>query len=149
MSIIDAQAETHLRTLPLGSMSLEITPEEEAFFKSETGIQDTEELKKHIIQVQEDAYKVSRCSRTDRKKSTPGSDIVFRVQVYPYPCIRAFGFAKLRISELPAYPRVLELGKSRQDAIFLDIGCCREGRLILSVCLNLTCGFAPGQWVLR
>ena len=149
MSIVDAQTETHLRALPLDGVSLGMTPEEEAFLKSETGIQDTEELKKHIIEVRKDAYKVSRCSRTDRTKSTPGSNIVFRVQVYPYPCILGFGFAKIRITELLAYPRVLELGKSRPDAIFMDIGCCSEHQLILGICLNLTCGFAPGQWVLR
>ena len=62
---IEADSETDLRTLRLDSTLLELNPEEEAFFKSETGIQDTEELKKHIIQVQEDAYKVSRCSRAD------------------------------------------------------------------------------------
>ena len=62
---IEAETETDLRTLRLDSTLLELNPEEEAFFKSETGIQDTEELKKHIIQVQEDAYKVSRCSRAD------------------------------------------------------------------------------------
>ena len=36
-----------------------LDPEAERFFKAETGIQDTEELRKHIIGVQEEAYKVS------------------------------------------------------------------------------------------
>ena len=61
----EVDAEKLLRTLHLDSTLLGLNPEEEAFFKSETGIQDTEELKKHIIQVHEDAYKVSHCSHAD------------------------------------------------------------------------------------
>lgn len=65
----DAQIEARLRTLQLDSTLLELGPEEEVFFKSETGIEDTEELKKHIIEVQEDAYKVravgSPCANCD------------------------------------------------------------------------------------
>ena len=57
---VDVQTETRLRALPLDSTLLELNPGEEAFFKSETGIQDTEQLRKHIIEVQEGAYKVSR-----------------------------------------------------------------------------------------
>jgi len=65
----DLETETRLRTLPLDDTLLVLHPKEEAFFKSETGIQDTEELRKHILRIQEDAYKVSRCSRTDQIKS--------------------------------------------------------------------------------
>ncbi|KAH9922692.1 hypothetical protein B0H21DRAFT_815090 [Amylocystis lapponica] len=45
-------------------------------------------------------------------------------QVYPYPCIRRFAFTKLKVSRLPAYNQLLKLGKEREGAIFLDIGCC-------------------------
>jgi len=55
---------------------------------------------------------------------------MFRVQVYPYPCIRGFRFTRLKIARMPLYPRVLELAKDRQDAIFLDIGCCRTDQLL-------------------
>jgi hypothetical protein len=41
------------------------------FFKSQTGISDDEELKKHILQVQEEAY-----------------------NVHPYPCIWMFSFLR-------------------------------------------------------
>jgi hypothetical protein len=108
---INVETETRRRTLDLDETMLELNPGEEAFFKSETGIQDTEELRKHIIEVQEDAYKVSRCSYADQIKSTRGGNIVLRVQVYPYSCIRGFEFTKLRIAGMPAYPRVLEFGK--------------------------------------
>jgi hypothetical protein len=56
---LDGETETRLRTIHLDGTLLELDPEEEAFFKAETGIQDTENLKKHIIEVQEEAYKVS------------------------------------------------------------------------------------------
>ena len=56
----EAEAQTKTRPPTLDSTFLEFRPEDEAFFKSETGIQDTEELREHILKVQEDAYKVNR-----------------------------------------------------------------------------------------
>ncbi|KZT13254.1 uncharacterized protein LAESUDRAFT_719592 [Laetiporus sulphureus 93-53] len=79
----------------------DLEEDELAFFKSQTGIQDEEELKQHIMKVQEDAF-----------------------EIHPYPCIRRFAFTKLKISRLPAYDQLLKLGKERKGAIFLDIGCC-------------------------
>ncbi|EDR08693.1 uncharacterized protein LACBIDRAFT_297150 [Laccaria bicolor S238N-H82] len=75
--------------------------EELAFYKSETGIADEEQLKKHIIAAQTKAY-----------------------EVYGYPCIRSFGFMRMKISRLPAYPRVKRLVQERESPILLDIGCC-------------------------
>ena len=37
---------------------LGLTDEERSFFKQQTGIQDDDELKAHILQVQAEAYKV-------------------------------------------------------------------------------------------
>lgn len=75
--------------------------QELGFFKSQTGIQDENELKQHIMRVQADAY-----------------------EVHPYPCILRFAFTKLKISRLPAYNQLLQIGRERPGAIFLDIGCC-------------------------
>lgn len=97
----DSEAGTRSRNLQSEGTLLVLDPDAERFFNAETGIQDTEELRKHIIEVQEEAYKV-----------------------YPYPCIRGFRFVKLKIARLPAYPRVFRLLGNRPDAIFLDIGCC-------------------------
>ncbi|KAI0771025.1 hypothetical protein BD413DRAFT_476724 [Trametes elegans] len=72
-----------------------------AFYKAQTGIADPGELKKHILAVQAEAYKV-----------------------HPYPCIRRFSFLYLKLGRLPAYQQLLTLGRERKDAIFLDIGCC-------------------------
>jgi len=75
--------------------------EELAFFLTETRITSESALKSHLIDVQARAYKV-----------------------YPYPCIRRFAFTKLKISRLPAYQSALKIGRERENAIFLDIGCC-------------------------
>jgi len=79
----------------------QLDEQELAFFKSQTGIEDDEKLKQHIVKVQRDAF-----------------------EVHPYPCISRFAFTKLKISRLPAYDQLLKLGKEREGAIFLDIGCC-------------------------
>ncbi|KDQ27948.1 hypothetical protein PLEOSDRAFT_1076958 [Pleurotus ostreatus PC15] len=75
--------------------------QEAAFFKSATGMQDDEELKKHILDVQAKAY-----------------------VIFGYPCIRRFSFLRLNICKLPAYTQVLKLAKERKEAVLLDIGCC-------------------------
>ncbi|KAF8638313.1 hypothetical protein AX17_002333 [Amanita inopinata Kibby_2008] len=87
--------------LPLDESLYSLDDDELAFFKSQTGIDDDEQLKNHILAVQAKAY-----------------------QVYRYPCIRRFSFIKLKIPRLPAYKHVLQLSRQRQDAILLDIGCC-------------------------
>jgi len=56
---LDNGTETPPRTVYLDGTLLELDPKEEAFLKAETGIQDTEELRKHITEVQEEAYKAS------------------------------------------------------------------------------------------
>ncbi|THH07312.1 hypothetical protein EW146_g9357 [Bondarzewia mesenterica] len=88
-------------TLPLDESLYALSEEEAAFFKSQTGIQDDATLKEHICAVQAEAF-----------------------AVYPYPCICMFAFTKLKISRLLGYDAFLKLGKERQDAVFLDIGCC-------------------------
>ncbi|KAJ7907966.1 hypothetical protein B0H13DRAFT_2233363 [Mycena leptocephala] len=75
--------------------------EEFAFVKEETGICDADTLKKHILAVQTKAYALRG-----------------------FPCIRRFEFAKTKISVLPAYEQVLKLGREREGAILLDLGCC-------------------------
>lgn len=50
--------EPHHRAIPVDGVLLRLSPEEEAFFKTETGIKDTDELRRHIITVHEEAYKV-------------------------------------------------------------------------------------------
>ncbi|KAG2074283.1 hypothetical protein BDR04DRAFT_1049011 [Suillus decipiens] len=75
--------------------------EEAAFFKAQTGIDNDEDLKRHILEVQAKAYKIA-----------------------PYPCIHGFVFLRLNISSHPVYEHILKLGRERPDAVLLDLGCC-------------------------
>ena len=108
--------ETPTKIIDL-SDEYELDADELAFFKAQTKIQDDEEVKSHIATVQAKALKV-----------------------YPYPCIKRMGYVvtadiiclcgimwevkRLRVTRVPAYQRVLQLVKERQDAIWLDVGCC-------------------------
>ncbi|KAJ7473476.1 hypothetical protein FB451DRAFT_1339433 [Mycena latifolia] len=68
------------------------------FMKSQTGIQDPDTLKQHIIAVQKKAY--------------------------DFRTFRLFTCSATKISALPVYHHVLTLGRERDGAILLDIGCC-------------------------
>ncbi|KZV91233.1 hypothetical protein EXIGLDRAFT_676304 [Exidia glandulosa HHB12029] len=89
------------RSVPLDPSLYAPAPDELAFYKGQTRITDEDELKAHVLKVQRDAY-----------------------EVWPYPCIRRLAFTKLKISRFPVYEEVLKLGRERQGAILLDLGCC-------------------------
>ncbi|KAL4245152.1 hypothetical protein ABKN59_009899 [Abortiporus biennis] len=95
------QAKESFSSLTLDPELLQLEADELQFYKHKTGIENEQELKRHIVEVQADAY-----------------------AVYPYPCIRSFAFTKLKISRLLGYNQLLKLGKERPGALFLDIGCC-------------------------
>ncbi|EIW76283.1 hypothetical protein CONPUDRAFT_64653 [Coniophora puteana RWD-64-598 SS2] len=84
-----------------------LSPDEAAFFKAQTGIEDDEELKRHIIGVQRKAYEASELFA-------------------PYPCILLFTFLDFIMGKLPAYQQLVEIGREREDSIFLDIAACCE-----------------------
>ena len=48
---------TITNTLPLDVNDYALDGEEARFFKAQTGITDNEDLKRHILQIQEEAYK--------------------------------------------------------------------------------------------
>ncbi|TFK75137.1 hypothetical protein BDN72DRAFT_892489 [Pluteus cervinus] len=99
---IDTIDKSHaLVNIPLDESLYSLNDVETAFFKEQTGIQDDEELKQHVLSVQKSAY-----------------------AVYGYPCIRKFAFTSLKISRHPAYTIVQQLHVKRPDAILLDMGCC-------------------------
>jgi hypothetical protein len=77
--------------LPLDDSFYDLQGDELAFFQEQTGIKDEEELKKHIISVQEKAYEVGNLNRFARKQR---SIHCFRVQIFGYRCIRRFGFTQ-------------------------------------------------------
>ncbi|OAX39568.1 hypothetical protein K503DRAFT_769418 [Rhizopogon vinicolor AM-OR11-026] len=91
-----------IASIPAVDASLySLTSEEAAFFKTQIGIDDDDELKRHIMEVQAKAYKVA-----------------------PYPCILGFSFLKWHITTNPVYEHILKLGRERPGAVLLDIGCC-------------------------
>ncbi|KAJ7472156.1 hypothetical protein FB451DRAFT_1090349 [Mycena latifolia] len=74
---------------------------EVALITEQSAMQDPDALRKHVLAVQAKAY-----------------------DFYSYPCIRNLDFVLHRISTLPAYQEVLALGREREGAILLDLGCC-------------------------
>ncbi|KAL4069994.1 hypothetical protein V8B97DRAFT_574108 [Scleroderma yunnanense] len=71
-----------------------IDSETRQWMKLMTGIQDDDELKKHILDF----------------------------QVAPYPSVTSLTF--LRMSDHFAYEQVLNLGREREGALLLEMGCC-------------------------
>ncbi|KAF8510351.1 hypothetical protein BU17DRAFT_70090 [Hysterangium stoloniferum] len=82
---------------PLDPTFYKMKTEVAAFMKDQTGINDDEELKNHILTVQAEAY-----------------------------AMQAFYASSLRfkLAGYPAYETVLKIGKERPNAVFLDLGCC-------------------------
>jgi len=90
------------KTLSLEGFTLNASESTLAFYARHTEIQDQDKLKEHIVGVAQSA-----------------------VQVFPYHCIRTFGFLRFRITRCePGYKQLLQLGFTRQNALFLDLGCC-------------------------
>jgi len=77
------------------------TDEQVVFFKKLTGISDDKELKRHILSVQEEAWKVAH-----------------------YMCIRTFGFMRLNIGREKKYKELLKIGKENSQAVYLEFACC-------------------------
>lgn len=63
MQMADQTSSSESRPLILDSYLSKLTPDELAFFKSQTGIDDEEALKNHVADIQAEAVKVSCPSR--------------------------------------------------------------------------------------
>ncbi|KAG1781672.1 hypothetical protein EV702DRAFT_1177384 [Suillus placidus] len=100
MTLGDVKFDT-ASVLAVDSSLYSLSPAQAAFFKTQTGINDDEDLKRHILEIQAKAYKIA-----------------------PYPCIHGFGFLRLNLSGFSVYEHILKLGRERPDAVLLDIGCC-------------------------
>ncbi|KAI6114305.1 hypothetical protein F5141DRAFT_1105787 [Pisolithus sp. B1] len=93
--------ETNTRPLDPSIYDATLNSEVLSFMKSSTGIQDDGELKAHVLDIQKKAY-----------------------AVYPYPCIGLLHFMNRKISSHASYQQVLKLGREREGASLLEIGCC-------------------------
>jgi len=112
------------------------------FFKSQTGIDDNETLKRHIVAVQKKAYEACKHQNYSSTQTyTFNRSIVMAVYGHLtlpsnpiYRLHRANDSTfRMKIARMPVYPSVLELCRVRQDAILFDVGCCCEA------CLNRSC----------
>lgn len=74
--------------LPLNPALYAPLPDDVAFLKATTGIEDDEELKSHILAIQERVYKVLPML------SGP-CNVLSPIKVAPYPCFYGFAFIKL------------------------------------------------------
>ena len=136
-------AQLRLNIPALDEGLYDLTDEERSFFKQQTGIQDDDELKAHILQVQAEAYKV--CDREPDENSCynliPGLPKTgFSLPLHPQVPFRKVSTRKrdaetvfemghsprLKMCRLSPYQDLLRTGKSRKEAIFLDIGSCGE-----------------------
>lgn len=96
---IEPLVKPNVPSFPVDDSLYRLDPEEIAFFKRQTGLQDEGALKAHIIDVQKEAY-----------------------QVIPYPCIGGFDFLHPNMSKLHIYNHILKRGS--EGAILLDVGSC-------------------------
>ncbi|KAG1887011.1 hypothetical protein F4604DRAFT_1675072 [Suillus subluteus] len=88
-----------------------LSPAQAAFFKAQTGIDNDEDLKRHILEVQAKAYKANHSQRTSLH------------HILVFMDLASFGTfsAGLHIAWKLNIP---QLGRGRPDAVLLDIGCC-------------------------
>ncbi|KAJ7127433.1 hypothetical protein C8R43DRAFT_1074879 [Mycena crocata] len=111
--------------------------EDQSFVQSESGIEDPKLLKEHVVAIQRKAYAVclfllslfsegsfifclsSMPTRVFGSLCSQGSSYLpSRTSIYGAVHYRP------KISTFTAYEQVLELGREREGAILLDIGCC-------------------------
>jgi hypothetical protein len=76
--------------IPLDDCFYDLQGSDLAFFQEQTGIKDEEELKKHIISVQEKAYEVGNLNHLAHKLQSQS----IHVQIFGYRCIRRFDFTQ-------------------------------------------------------
>ncbi len=81
---------SRLTALDAGLSLYEMDEQGLAYMKAQTGIEDDEELKKHILAVRAEGYAV----RLPPSVSWHELMLTGRggVQIYPYPCLQRFSF---------------------------------------------------------
>lgn len=73
---------------PLDEALYTLDEEEAAFFKSQTGIDDDEELKQHILRAQKDAYEVRVAMIKDEETSECSCNLPLDISVPAYPLVQ-------------------------------------------------------------
>lgn len=119
-----------------------LSTEEANLLKPIVGIQDDEELKRHILEVRSEAYSV--CRLTVHWTSVcviiatglslcvyswiPLCEVthLLQHQLILRRILTRCCKLRFRITKHPAYQYALKLGKERENAIFLELPCCGE-----------------------
>ena len=143
---LDNEIETPPRTVYLDGTLLELNPKEETFLKEETGIQDTDELRKHITEVQKEAYKVSSYSRYS------GTILSGNIG-YRFTPILVFVGLDSRNSRVPGCLCTHTSSNWRRAGqmryFWMSGAAVRISSYLEDYLDNLTEAFAPGQWAPR
>ncbi|KZT55762.1 hypothetical protein CALCODRAFT_498236 [Calocera cornea HHB12733] len=105
---------------PEGGEGYHPTAAELDFLRRATGLTDEAGLRRHVEALREKA-----------------------LNVFPFTCIFLYMFATTSISRPGGYGKALLLGKQREGAILLDVGCCFGG----DVRMAALDGFPPEQIV--
>ena len=143
-------------TPPLDPSFYNLDEEESSFLKTQTGIKDDQELKRHILEVQAEAYAVRRDVLGESVLTTINlyfSDtsisvhqglrfhFVITISLRVSLITLITSLTGLRFSKHSAYKTVLALGKERPGVILLDVGCC-----CACLCAPLSCSKFPCSW---
>ncbi|PSR71363.1 hypothetical protein PHLCEN_2v12739 [Hermanssonia centrifuga] len=110
---VTAIVPSNLRA-PLDETMYSLDKIELEFLTKLTGIRDPEDLKKHAIAIQAEAYEVCLKSKAAETSENLNMRLATGLSLSLYP---------LKISRLPAYKELLRVGKEWKGALFLDIGC--------------------------
>ncbi|THU92362.1 hypothetical protein K435DRAFT_829653 [Dendrothele bispora CBS 962.96] len=86
---------------PFQPVDLVLTTDETEFFLATLGLDNVDELKMHIINIQKEA-----------------------LEIFSYPCIRRFDFIRFKMTKHPQYKKSIEYMNVNKQAVFLDMGCC-------------------------
>lgn len=131
--MVEQKTEVTLSGPLIPSLPLELTPEDEEFLVTSTGITDRDALREHVLQIQADAMKVSSLSVLYFLLRLSGRCSLILVSggltLYRKPLRRAgsvlltIEVSRSHIQNLPRYQTILALAKDRPDALILDIGC--------------------------
>ncbi len=131
-------------SIPLRPELYGLSEDEAVFYRSQTGIEDDEELKNHILTVQAEAYKASLGPHRHQGSGRLNCRSLFvpdtSVSLYTHilfsevctnfrnccPTKRQLRGSRLGISKHPSYQRFLAIGREREGAIYLEIACCCE-----------------------
>ncbi len=138
--VVQAKVALPWVTLEGSEKFYKLDEQELEFFRTATCIDDEAALRAHMIHVQREAYAVrfprislARCeliihllrympSRAFGCSHSPSRFLGLGNTVRLSSCLAC----RLKLARLPRYDKILTLGKTRKNPIFLDIGCCCE-----------------------